>query len=247
MSWLRSIERLAESVVEGSAQRLFQPRLQPVQLAKAAARVLAASQVIGPSGPEVANSYAISLHPADFARFASYQQALATEVQRYLQAYARDHGLRVVAPWRVQLVADTRVRPGTVRVDAQFLDTAPPPAAGQDEALEQTRRLPAVQPSPAPARATAWLELESGARLALDAPRVTIGRALDNAVPIPDERVSRHHAVIERAGPEYVLRDLDSTNGTTVGGQPIVEHRLRDGDEIAFGGVLARFRQVPTD
>src|SRR5215210_5424929 len=94
---LDALERLMEEAVEGTVQRLFRPTLQPVQLAKAAARRMEEQQVIGPSGPEVPNSYTISLHPKDFERFARYQLALQRELQKYLARYARDRGWRPVS------------------------------------------------------------------------------------------------------------------------------------------------------
>jgi pSer/pThr/pTyr-binding forkhead associated (FHA) protein len=48
--------------------------------------------------------------------------------------------------------------------------------------------------------------------------------------------VSRHHAQVEQRHNRYVLRDLGSTHGTQVNGQPIQEVVLRDGDIVTLGG-----------
>jgi pSer/pThr/pTyr-binding forkhead associated (FHA) protein len=61
-------------------------------------------------------------------------------------------------------------------------------------------------------------------------------------VVIPDSRVSRFHAEIRRDGDRLVVYDLDSTNGTLVGGRPVQKHTLKDGDEISLGGYLAHIR-----
>src|SRR5688572_7158211 len=114
MSWLDSIERLAERVVEGPSRALFRPRLEPVQVAKAAARALGESESIGPNGPQVANAYRIRLSPRDFARFGGFQRTLAEQVLGYLDEHARDRGLRPAAAWRVQLLSDPRIRIGNV-------------------------------------------------------------------------------------------------------------------------------------
>jgi pSer/pThr/pTyr-binding forkhead associated (FHA) protein len=65
----------------------------------------------------------------------------------------------------------------------------------------------------------------------------TIGRSEDNAVRLTERNVSRHHALIERAGEGWVLKDLDSYNGCTVDDQVVrreaaLSHnsRLRIGD-----------------
>lgn len=68
---------------------------------------------------------------------------------------------------------------------------------------------------------------------ALSGAQTTIGRWTDNDIVLPDRRVSRTHARIERRGNEFVLIDLNSTNGTFVNGKRLVEeHFLQNGDMI---------------
>jgi hypothetical protein len=66
----------------------------------------------------------------------------------------------------------------------------------------------------------------------------SIGRTTDNAVSFPDDaNVSRAHAEIEYRDGEYVLVDLNSSNGTTVNGQKLSgEKYLAPGDVIVLGG-----------
>ncbi len=64
-----------------------------------------------------------------------------------------------------------------------------------------------------------------------------IGRQPDAQVLLTDSRVSRMHAVIEVSDDRAVVRDLASTNGTTVNGEPVDEAQLDDGDVIGLGGV----------
>jgi SARP family transcriptional regulator, regulator of embCAB operon len=66
-------------------------------------------------------------------------------------------------------------------------------------------------------------------------PVTTIGRLPTNGVVVADPDVSRHHADIRRNKSGFVLVDVGSTNGTSVNGQRVAEHRLRDGDEIQVG------------
>ncbi len=70
---------------------------------------------------------------------------------------------------------------------------------------------------------------------------VTIGRAPDNLIVIDDPSVSSRHAQLELKGDTYRLKDLGSTNGTRVNGQPITETTLRFDDRIRFGAIEARF------
>lgn len=62
---------------------------------------------------------------------------------------------------------------------------------------------------------------------------VTIGRDEDCDVVLPERPISRRHAEIRREGDHYLLRDLNSKNGTYLNGQEIEGPvPLRDGDEI---------------
>jgi hypothetical protein len=59
---------------------------------------------------------------------------------------------------------------------------------------------------------------------------------------IADSRVSGKHAQIDVLGiDQYAIKDLASTNGTTVNDRPASTTRLKDGDVIGLGGVRLRF------
>jgi DNA-binding response OmpR family regulator len=79
-----------------------------------------------------------------------------------------------------------------------------------------------------------WMEGEEiKGRWTLAKPVISIGRWEDNDVVVDDRWVSRHHAQVRREEGGYVIRDLDSKNGTFVNGQRIaVPTPLADGDEI---------------
>lgn len=73
-----------------------------------------------------------------------------------------------------------------------------------------------------------------GQRWIVDRERMVIGRGSDCDIVLPERPVSRHHAVIERDGGNFYLRDLGSKNGTYVNGHEVRDrpYLLRDGDEI---------------
>ena len=64
---------------------------------------------------------------------------------------------------------------------------------------------------------------------------ITIGRKPANDIQIDNLAVSGHHARIDKAGSDYILTDLQSTNGTFVNDKKIVSHNLRHGDTIYIG------------
>lgn len=81
----------------------------------------------------------------------------------------------------------------------------------------------------------------------LEANRLTIGRDDASDVTLEDQTVSRLHAVLERYGNSWVLRDVGSANGTFVNGERIAAERpLRSGDELAIGSIRLVYRGAGT-
>jgi hypothetical protein len=78
---------------------------------------------------------------------------------------------------------------------------------------------------------------------ALESERVTFGTLESNDVVVEADGVSRVHAVFERFGDTWCVRDLGSRNGTFVNGGRIVgEQALHAGDEILLGRLRLLFR-----
>jgi pSer/pThr/pTyr-binding forkhead associated (FHA) protein len=70
---------------------------------------------------------------------------------------------------------------------------------------------------------------------------ITIGREEGNPLRLNDERVSRFHAKIQVDNEDFILTDLESTNGTRVNGTVVQIRRLRYGDRVAVGRSLLLF------
>ena len=64
---------------------------------------------------------------------------------------------------------------------------------------------------------------------------VKIGRGDDADLVLPNVSVSRLHAIIEKQGEDYWIKDNDSQNGFRINQQYTKEHRLSSGDEIQIG------------
>jgi DNA-binding CsgD family transcriptional regulator len=95
-------------------------------------------------------------------------------------------------------------------------------------------------------RVSSYVEVwgRSGRELrTLESDRVTVGTLESNDVVVEADGVSRVHAVFERLGDAWCVRDLGSRNGTFVnGGRIIGERALHSGDEIVLGRLRLLFR-----
>ena len=85
--------------------------------------------------------------------------------------------------------------------------------------------------------------LEAGEEFVLDASAISIGRAVNNDIPITDdEYASARHARFEPRRDGIYVEDVGSTNGTYVNGLRLTrEQRLAPGDLIRVGETDLRF------
>ena len=70
---------------------------------------------------------------------------------------------------------------------------------------------------------------------------ITIGRNEDNTITVDNLAVSGYHARIDAAGKDFILTDLQSTNGTFVNDKKVISHKLVHGDNIIIGKHLILF------
>ena len=73
-----------------------------------------------------------------------------------------------------------------------------------------------------------------------DAP-LTVGRHRDNRLVLADDKASRFHCVISKAGNSFNVRDLGSSNGTALNGQLLKqESKFLPGDTLVVGKTRMR-------
>ena len=84
----------------------------------------------------------------------------------------------------------------------------------------------------------AWIEVLTGCSVGqhyhLDDDE-SLGRSKLNSIWLPDRHVGREHARLVRQETQFIIEDLNSVNGTTVRGTPLLPHTptpLQDGDEF---------------
>jgi pSer/pThr/pTyr-binding forkhead associated (FHA) protein len=70
--------------------------------------------------------------------------------------------------------------------------------------------------------------------------KTTIGRVEDNTFQIAEPSVSSHHCEVVLRGDDVVVKDLNSTNGTYINGDKIVESPLKLGQILRLGQIELR-------
>ncbi len=118
---------------------------------------------------------------------------------------------------------------GALRAVKQPPAEAPQPVAREPEP-------PAAQPEPA---STRFLLVPRGKKVqnfkvALGTDYV-IGRSPNADVVLKDKKSSLEHALITSRGDHFLLRDLGSSNGTLLRGEPVTEAEIEDGDTFVVG------------
>ena len=68
-----------------------------------------------------------------------------------------------------------------------------------------------------------------------------IGRDAECDLRVDDPKVSRVHCVIQQSGATWVAADLDSHNGTLIGGWPLTRQPLKHGDVLRVGAASLQF------
>lgn len=116
-----------------------------------------------------------------------------------------------------------------------------PAASGAEEPYEEP------DPEPPPARggkASLVLVVAGRDPYKMTGDVFTIGRGKSCEFVIDSNRVSREHVRITREGPDFVLEDLNSSNGTFFGAtkEKISKRKIKDGDEFTLGNEKVKFQ-----
>lgn len=252
---LAAIERFFERVFERPPARLFAPQLEPEYLQRELFRALEAERQMHGRRTYVPTVYRIQLNNSDVATLAM-QPTLADELAEAVRAHARSRGYVLSGRPVVRFEPSAALEPGDVEVRADALGvlassgrrpngaSAPPQPPPHDEERANgsgldaghTATFEAARPN-AP-RATIAVHAPGRApwRIAISSGRLRVGRALDNDLVLPDDRVSRHHGQISVRFGTLVYADLGSTNGSFVNGVRVTEIALGPSDVLQLGG-----------
>ena len=75
----------------------------------------------------------------------------------------------------------------------------------------------------------------------LNKPKIIVGRDKSADIHIDNLAISKHHCEFAQENGAFVVRDLQSSNKTFIGGKEISEHRLNDGEEVVIGAYRLKF------
>lgn len=235
MGILRDFEKRLENLVEGFfARALPGGGVQPVELGKRMVRAMEEQKTVSVANVYVPNDFTFCLAPKDLERLRPIEGALAAELTSVARRAASSEGWRLLGPPQIRLDEEPSLAAGTFRLTAVVVE-------GPDEAAEAGPHTQLIQMSE---QTDGELVVVGSSRrpypLAKDA--LSIGRLDTCDIVLGDPGVSRRHAEVRREGDEWVVVDLDSTNGTIVNGRPVRRHRLAPGDRIEVGETTIEYR-----
>ncbi len=173
------------------------------------------------------DQYTLTLHPGQVAVAGrsthQIQEALASGMARVLQS---GH-LAVVRDPHFTLATDPTLATGDVRVIAWH---------SRDPLVAASEAASAEAPTEKPP-AGAFFMVGGKRYFNLNRPVINIGRRLDNHLILDDPHVSRQHAQLRAHHGRFILRDLNSTSGTTVNGHLVKQHELHPGDVVGVASI----------
>jgi hypothetical protein len=267
--WRGSARAWAAGVVEPffmPAQLVPVPKLQRRMLQ----RILTSVTITARGRTVVPAAVTISLSPEDHDRVEPVVNLLTEELKDATLAEGRKRGWTVPDSIDIDIVGDPTVNNGRPVIDRDSLVypmegvvvrsaragtrlSRTKPMAGRTRAQSDLHAVPSSGPLPRtkPIIVTELIRVDQPGTIDLtDSERLHLGRE-EGDVIIDHDLVSASHADLRRVGGQWIVRDLDSTNGTFVNGQRIAgDVSLVHLDEISLAYDGARFmfsRLSPTN
>ncbi len=236
---LAQLEARLQELIEGSAARLFpfggsQPDSSGQDLASRLVSAMRSNLRARPGGTCWApNLFTLVVHPSQ-AQVLAENRGWIEELAREIQRTGSEGDLSFPSTPVIQVIPDPEVGLREIRVQASFsMDHLV-----QTSSLEGKQEQAEVSPSP-----DGYIIVGGSQIYPIQAAVFNIGRSSRNDLVIDDLRVSREHAQLRAIHGRYVIFDLDSTGGTFVNGQRVIQSVLYPGDTISLAGVTLIFSQ----
>lgn len=264
MSVLKKLEEKIQGLFEGGFGRAFKSPVQPVELARKLVKEMEDHKVISVSRIYAPNEYTLFLSPDDAGQFEAYEEQLKADLADYLIEHARKEGYDILSRPIVIMETDEDLEVGEFGIATRMVsaptgkaEEAPGPAAAAPDFSPEMSQT--VVYRPAPSQGTMAVSADEAKELGLAREKVMlvsgnqifevnqrvvlIGRSKQSDVAINDPNVSRRHAELRQRGNDYVITDLDSTNGVEVNGKRVKTKTLKNGDVLTLGATRVRFER----
>ena len=237
MGPLRKFEKRLEKIFEEPFSKAFKSGVHPLEIARRILREIDDAKMLAVGSILAPNHFVVRLSQRDRERLSGVELNLAAEMESLIITHTTRRGYQLISRPRVEFRLDDTLREGEFSVEAKVDEAAKaePPADMIDTVREKGRegeRLGIL---------TVLHGRHAGISHDLGMDRVRIGRAEENEIVLDDSRASRFHAEIRRTPAGYIIKDLESTNGTLVGGRKVKERLLEDGDMLVVGETEMRF------
>ncbi len=173
--------------------------------------------------------FQIQLHPMDAATLRKQWDVFAAQLSLELLSRATEASHQLRQRPQLILFPDSSTARGAVQVvKVAAVESRPTRTLTRQTktVLEDVAATPIKQD---------FLIIDGERHVSLNNQTLTIGRQHDNQIVLDDNRVSRYHAQVQHRYKHWILRDLGSSLGTIVNGQPIKEYVLQPGDVIQIG------------
>ncbi len=120
---LTKFESLMQRMVEGPFARIFPSKLEPIEIARKLERTMEDNTLLQGEGRRLApNVYDIYLSIKDHQQLAPGQSMFVRDWQNHLVEYARQHRFTLRTMPIIRLHADSSLRTGIVRIEAEMAD-----------------------------------------------------------------------------------------------------------------------------
>lgn len=232
---LARLEARLQTLIEGSAARFFPFNATPSELAPHLITALRSGAKTRSDGRRIApNLFTLSVHPGQEDALQS-DPLLLQSLGRILVETGEEEGLTFLDPPVLRIVSNSEIPPQGIHVAAR-INLVQIDETTDLEVGSETNNGAAIPDN-------AFLIVNGTEVFPLVQTVVNIGRRQDNQLVIDDPRVSRVHAQLRAVKGRFILFDLDSTGGTFINDQRVVQGTLYPGDVISLAGVPLVFGQ----
>ena len=200
LGFFDSFEKGLERTINRAFSKTFKSELQPIEIAARIKTELdAKASVISRDRILVPNAFEVRLSTPDFKRMQALGEELIGELLELANTHIKKQRFQTTNDLSIALVEDSSLAIGQLSI-----------RSGSKSATVQWRAVLDV----------------AGRRLPLEKGKTSVGRDASAGLQINDASLSRTHFEIIWDGKLAGLRDLGSTNGTRLEGQPVAPNAV---------------------